>query len=128
MAIKSDNSEIAVLQTQMEEVKELLGGIVSDVKEIKDSLPSKYATKDELKNFKRYAIVSTALTTAVITALVVFFFTHVDLKVPQPGTSTTTTTTTNLEPAQPTAKTTPTPTPVATSGGSVSVPLPQVLK
>lgn len=77
---KSENSEIAVLQTQMEEVKDSLQELKEDIKAVRDALDNKFVTKAEFDAFKQarwLAHVSVALVTAAITGLVTYFITHV---------------------------------------------------
>jgi hypothetical protein len=80
MANKQENAEIAVLKTQMIEVKAELKDIKLDQKEgflalgtKLDNLDSKYALKEDVKKLKWQTIPLTIIMTAVITALVYYF-------------------------------------------------------
>jgi cytoskeletal protein RodZ len=139
LASKSENAEIAVLQSQMEDQTRLLHELKTSVDTIKDSLESKYATKEELKSFRRFALPATIIITAVITSLVAFFFANIGVirqGVNTPGTTTTTTTSsspsgsgTPSASANSTATSTPE-NPKATdsqsSGGGITIPLPKL--
>ncbi len=73
MATKSENSEIAVLQTQMSNVEQTVARIESKL----DTQANAYVTKDEFLAFKKQYWMShtiTALVTAIITGLVFYFF------------------------------------------------------
>lgn len=95
MATKSENSDIAVLQDQMETVKTDLKTANDGIKAISAALSEKYVRKEEFKSFKWITVPLVIIITAAITALVSFYFTHKDVVVQnQPTTSTTTTTTT----------------------------------
>jgi pilus assembly protein TadC len=93
MATKSENVEIAVLQEQMETVKDVLKQVSSDTKSIRvsvDNLPTIYATKADLTDHAKTVkddltahrksqlaqAITSVLITAIITALVYYFITH----------------------------------------------------
>lgn len=90
--MSSKDPEIAVLQSQMGEVLSQLKDINTklDVQTNKDQT---YATKGELRTFKWITVPLIIILTAVITALVSFYFSHQDSILPQSTSQTTTTTT-----------------------------------
>lgn len=86
MATKSENADIAVLQTQMDSVKDALVDIKGDTKNIMlslEAIPSTYVTKAEFEEYKKGASKSrvlntiiTVLITATLTSLVIFYLSH----------------------------------------------------
>lgn len=92
-----ENADIRVLQSQMMDVKGDVATILGEIKAINDKLDNKYTTKEEFNSFKRIAMPATILLTAIITALVMFFFNNISPKQTS-GTTTTTTTTTGATP------------------------------
>ena len=84
MASKSENSEIAVLQTQMEAVKTGLSSVEAKVDKLLErfeTTSTSFATKDELdkleKKFTKKSIwdrITTATITTIIVSLLGYFF------------------------------------------------------
>lgn len=137
MANSIYGEDIAVLKDQMKDVKDALIRIETKL----DGGAATYATKQELRSFKWVTVPSVALTTAILTALVVFFFTHQDPNANNPTTSTTTTvnnpagstSTTSTKDGTPSTSSTAsahsdsaTPTDSQTSNGGVQVTPPKV--
>jgi hypothetical protein len=89
----SEQADIKVLQSQMKDVKADIETILGEIKDINQKLDDKYTTKEEFHAFKRIAMPATVFLTAVITALVMYFFTNIGKSTQQPNTTTTTTTT-----------------------------------
>lgn len=101
MATKSENADIAVLQTQMTSVESDVTDIKKDVKTILENLDTTYVKKNEFKAFKWTTIPITIVATVVITFLATSFLQSLNKPndsardtVVNPSTSTTTTTTT----------------------------------
>lgn len=83
MSTKSDNSEIAVLQTQMEEVKEGLRSVNSTVERIEtkiDDRNEKYVLRSDFTAFKKQYWLSHTLT-ALLTAIIIGVIEYVVLGV-----------------------------------------------
>jgi hypothetical protein len=87
MSTKAENAEIAVLQSQMIEVKSELKDIkleqkvgFSGLNSKLDNLDSKYALKEDVKKLKIQTIPLTVITTAIITALIYYFINNVGTK------------------------------------------------
>lgn len=116
MVTQSENSDIAILQTQMIEVKATLSEIKTELQQINGSLSDKYTTKEQFESFRRVTFPVTILITAIITGLVVFFFQNIDLTKPKTSSTTTTSTTSSSSPG------TGTPGTSGTSGNSSGTP------
>lgn len=75
MANKSENAEIAVLQTQMADVQQTVSRIETKL----DNQMTSYLTKDEFITFKKQYWLSHSLTAVLVaglTALLFWFFNH----------------------------------------------------
>lgn len=73
MSTKSENSEIAVLQTQMEEVKDGLKNLKTTVERIENKIDErneKYVLHSDFSAFKRQYWLSHTLT-ALLTAIII---------------------------------------------------------
>ena len=75
MATKSENSDIAVLQTQMQAALDVLAAIQKKL----DTQDDKFVPRTEFEEFKRRWALShllTAIISGAFVGLVVYFFTH----------------------------------------------------
>lgn len=86
------NTRIAVLQEKQDEMTQAINEIKADIKEIKTMLTNNMVTQTEFMAYKQSTdralqlaksanivkMIVSILVTAIITALVVFFFTHKD--------------------------------------------------
>lgn len=85
MATKSENAEIAVLQSQVLTVKDDIKEVKADVKEVKDIITGAndiYVSKVEFAAFKRQYWLSHTLT-ALLTAIVVATVEYIVLNILQ---------------------------------------------
>lgn len=76
MASKSENSEIAVLQTQMQQVQDDIGEIKNSIKAIQTALDGRFVTQEVFDAHRRnqwLERVIIIISTAVITSLIAFF-------------------------------------------------------
>lgn len=81
MASKSENSEIAVLQTQMKQVQDDIGEIKVSISSISDKLDGSFVTRSEFDAHRKnqwLERILTVLITAVIMGLAGFFFGNIN--------------------------------------------------
>ncbi|MDL2342300.1 MAG: hypothetical protein QFB87_04465 [Patescibacteria group bacterium] len=135
---KSINPEIAVLQDQMNNVKDTLNEVRGDVKAIKDALDERFVRKEEFKTFRIVTLTTSVFITAIVTALVYFFISTISKSSvsPEPSVTKEATSTTTASPSAPTAgntapaaqptTATQTPSPMSNSTGGVLVTVPKV--
>lgn len=138
MATKSENADIAVLQTQMESLDNRSKATEVKVDLILERLENTYAKKTELRTFKWIIVPLAVLLSTTLTFLVTFYFSHQatnqarDTTVnPTSSTTTTTTTPTGSTSTTQSDGTTGTSTPQtgsqpSNSNGGVQVTVPKV--